>query len=120
MKLKHANGWFAAGPEVERALTLLSDGAFRLFMYLCLQASRETGRLSFNDRNLTVVLQKSRRSIITYLDELERHGICQIQSAPNQHRCGCIEICDAFWPYRVVTLFKDISAGPRAVRDLGH
>ena len=38
MKLKHAHGWFAAGPEMARAMTLLSDGAFKLFVYLCLQA----------------------------------------------------------------------------------
>ena len=46
MKLKHAHGWFAAGPEMARAMALLSDGAFKLFVYLCLQADRETGRMS--------------------------------------------------------------------------
>ena len=71
MKLKHAHGWFAAGPEMARAMTLLSDGAFKLFVYLCLQADRETARLAVNDRDLTVGLQKSRRSIVSYLDELE-------------------------------------------------
>ena len=99
MKLKHPNGWFAAGPEMARAMTLLSDGAFRLFVYLCLQANRDTGRIAVNDRELAVVLQKSRRSIVSYLDELERHEVCQIESALNQHRRGQIEICDAFWPY---------------------
>jgi hypothetical protein len=38
MKLKHSHGWFAAGPEVARALQCLSDGGFRLYLYLCLQA----------------------------------------------------------------------------------
>jgi hypothetical protein len=99
MKLKHAHGWFAAGPEMARAMTLLSDGAFKLFVYLCLQADRETGRLAVNDRDLTVRLHKSRRSIVSYLDEIETHGVCQIESALNQHRRGQIEICDAFWPY---------------------
>jgi hypothetical protein len=93
MKLKHANGWFAAGPEVARAMALLSDGAFKLFVYLCLQANRDTGRIAVNDRDLAVVQQKSRRSIVSYLDELEQHGICQIESALNQHRRGQIEIC---------------------------
>lgn len=99
MKLKHAHSWFAAGPEMRRAMTLLSDGAFKLFVYLCLQANRDTGRLPVNDRDLATVLQKSRRSIASYLDELERHGVCQIESALNQHRRGQTEICDAFWPY---------------------
>ena len=99
MKLKHPNGWFAAGPEMARAMTLLSDGAFKLFVYLCLQANRNTGRIAVNDRELAVVLQKSRRSMVSYMDELERHGVCQIEAALNQHRRGQIEICDAFWPY---------------------
>ena len=42
-KLKHPSGWFAAGWEVSRALGLLSDGAFRLFIYLCLNADRLMG-----------------------------------------------------------------------------
>lgn len=99
MKLKHAHGWFAAGPEVARAMTVLSDGAFKLFVYLCLQANRETGCLALNERELSIALQKSRGSIVTYLGELETHGVCQIESARNQHRRGQIAICDAFWPY---------------------
>ena len=67
MKLKHANGWFAAGPEVARAIALLSDGAFKLFVYLCLLANRYTGCFAFNDLVLATVLQKSLRSIVSYL-----------------------------------------------------
>lgn len=72
MKLKHANGWFAAGPEVARAMALLSDGAFKLFVYLCLQANRDTGRIAVNDRDLAVVQQKSRRSIVSQTPPAER------------------------------------------------
>ena len=36
--LKNPRGWFAAGAEVQKAMELLSDGAFRLFIYLCLNA----------------------------------------------------------------------------------
>jgi hypothetical protein len=107
MRLKHASGWFAAGPEMARAMTLLSDGAFKLFVYLCLQANRNTGRIAVNDRELAVVLQKSRRSMVSYMDELERHGVCQIESALNQHRRGQIEICDAFWPYHKTPIPTD-------------
>jgi len=42
MEIKHSN-WFAAGQEVQRALLLLSDGAFRLYFYLCFTANRSTG-----------------------------------------------------------------------------
>jgi len=61
--------------------------------------NRDTGRLSVNDRDLMIGLRKSRRSIISYLAELDRHGVCEIESARNQHHRGQIEIRDAFWPY---------------------
>lgn len=98
MKVKHTN-WFAAGPEVNRALTLLSDGAFRLYFYLCLQAVRDTGSVSASYADLAKALSKSRRSIVTYFEELRRHGVCQVQPAVNQHQDCEIEICDEFWPY---------------------
>jgi hypothetical protein len=43
--LKHPTGWFAAGREFAQALTLLSDGAFKLYVYACLRAGRHTGCL---------------------------------------------------------------------------
>ena len=42
--LKQPTGWFAAGREVAEALALLPDPVFRLYMYLCLNADRHTGR----------------------------------------------------------------------------
>jgi len=38
LRLKHATGWFAAGREVTEAMTLLSDAAFKVFLWLCLHA----------------------------------------------------------------------------------
>jgi hypothetical protein len=98
-RLKYPSGWFAAGREVARALALLSDGAFKLYIHLCLNADRRTGRLSAEHGRLATALRKSRRSVVTYLDELRRHGVCSSQAAVNQHLGGQIEICDAFWPY---------------------
>jgi len=98
-KLRHPSGWFAAGREVARALALLSDGAFKLYIHLCLNADRRTGRLSAEHGRLAKALCKSRRSVVTYLEELRRHGVCSIQTAVNQHLGGQIEICDVFWPY---------------------
>ena len=43
-RLKHRSGWFAAGEEVMQALEILSAEAFRLYLYLCLHAERQTGR----------------------------------------------------------------------------
>ena len=101
-KLKHPTGWFAAGQEVVRASGILSDGAFRLYIHLCLSADRSTGRLRARHADLAGALRKSRRSVVTYLEELRTLDVCTIRSAVNQHAVGEIEICDAFWPYERV------------------
>lgn len=98
-KLKSSGGWFAAGREVSRALALLSDGAFRLFIYFCLNADRKTGQMRITHGDLAKAVGRSRRSIIIYMEELERQQVCRTQSAANQHVSGHIEICDSFWPY---------------------
>ena len=98
MKIK-SSAWFAAGQEVERALLLLSDGAFRLYFYLCLNANRSAGLLAVSYSDLAIALGRSRRSIAAYADELRRNGICKVHPAANQHQRSEIEICDDFWPY---------------------
>jgi len=100
LTLKRPAGFFAAGREVDEALALLSDGAFKLFIFLCLHAERRTARLRFRQTDLARRLGKSPRSITTYLSELQRQGVCEIEAAANQHQAGWIEIADRFWPYR--------------------
>jgi DNA-binding Lrp family transcriptional regulator len=101
MEIKHSS-WFAAGPEVQGALLLLSDGAFRLYFYICLNAGRRTGRLSMSYLDLANKLGRSRRSIAAHFDELRREGICRLDTAANQHHRTAIEVCDEFWPYTKV------------------
>ncbi|MCU1294037.1 MAG: hypothetical protein JWP08_2887, partial [Bryobacterales bacterium] len=67
--LKNPMGWFAAGREVTRAMALLSDGAFKVYMHVCLTADRSTGKLKIAQGDLTLALRKSRRSIANYLEE---------------------------------------------------
>ena len=43
--LKQPTGWFAAGREFAQAITLLSDGAFKLYVHACSAANRHTGCL---------------------------------------------------------------------------
>ena len=45
LELKCSSGWFAAGREVRLAATLLSDSAFKLFVWVCLHAERNSGQL---------------------------------------------------------------------------
>jgi hypothetical protein len=98
MEVKHSN-WFAAGAEVQRALMLLSDGAFRLYVYICLNASRKSGRISVSYTTMAKTIGRSRRSVVSHFDELRRQGICHISPAVNQHHCTEIEVCEEFWPY---------------------
>jgi hypothetical protein len=97
--LKNPTGWFAAGREVARAMTLLSDGAFKVYMHVFLTADRSTGRMKLAHGDIAAALKKSRRSIVTYLEELCQHQICSIEAARNQHVAGHIEVCNPFWPY---------------------
>lgn len=97
--LKNPTGWFAAGREVARAMTLLSDGAFKVYVHVCLTADRSTGRVKLVHGDIARALNKSRRSIVTYLEELREHHICSVEAARNQHTAGQIEVCDPFWPY---------------------
>jgi hypothetical protein len=84
-------------------MTLLSDGAFRLYMFLCLRADRSSGRLEIDQTSVAKSLAKSRRSVIAYFEELKQRGVCEVKVAANQHTRGVVQICDAFWPYVVPT-----------------
>ena len=91
--LKQPTGWFAAGREVAQALALLSDGAFKLYIHLCLEADRHTGRAVIDPSVLTQSLRKDPAWIETSLGELHLNKVCE-------RRGNRIEICDRFWPYQ--------------------
>jgi hypothetical protein len=93
-RLKQPTGWFAAGHEVDDALSLLSDGAFRLFMWLCLHADRSRGSIRANNSGLTRTLGRGEEQIAAALDELVRKRVCIF------YIDGVIEIADRFWPYQ--------------------
>lgn len=94
LELKCSSGWFAAGREVRLAASLLSDSAFKLFVWICLHAERNSGRLPLVINELARSLQKSEREIDRCVQELVHAGACRLY-AP-----GCIEIQERFWPYR--------------------
>jgi len=99
LTLKHPSGFFAAGCEMKDALTLLSDGAFKVYVYVCLQADRHTAQFRFRMAELAQATGHSTRSLTTYLDELHRTEAAIVYRAANQHELGRIEIGDRFWPY---------------------
>jgi hypothetical protein len=93
LQLKQPTGWFAAGREVAEALTLLPDPSFRLYLYICLNADRRTGRLVIDPANLARVLGRAPAAIEDHLSQLSSHGVCH-------RRGGVLEIRDRFWPYQ--------------------
>jgi len=78
---------------------MLSDGAFRLFTWICINAHRPSGRLETTHKELATALGKSRRALGAYIAELEQKGICRIQRAVNQHARTSFEVTDHYWPY---------------------
>ena len=98
LKIKGHTGWFAAAANWQAALQELSDGAFKLFVHISLDAERSTGRLLFRQQDLARALRKSRRSIGTYLQELEQRQVCRVRRSPNQHAPGVLEIAEQYWP----------------------
>lgn len=96
LQLKQPTGWFAAGREFTQALTLLSDGAFKLYVHLCLNANRHTGRLSATVDDLARVLTRAPTSVAMNLDELEACAVCRVIRNGSQL---VLEIRDRFWPY---------------------
>ena len=99
LALKEPRNWFAAGSSFQRALTILSDGAFKLFAHLCLQADRRTGTVTASQVELAAAIGRSKRIIGRYVDELQSKAVCSVHPARNQHAATSFEILDAFWPY---------------------
>ena len=98
-RLKQPSGSFAADAIFRKALALLSDGAFKLFAYLCLEAMRPTGRVETTHKQLMTALGKSKRSIGTYVEELQTNQVCKVVPAKNQYGRTVFEISDSYWPY---------------------
>lgn len=119
--LKEPSGWFAAGRSLRQALTLLSDGAFKLFAYLCLEADRRTGRFETTQRELAQALGKSRRAIGSYVAELDRNKICHVRQGANQFARTLFEIADEYWPYEShaadSSASREMTTYVRAVRE---
>jgi len=98
-RLKTKPGWFPAGIEFRNTLTILSDGAFKLFVHVSLLANRHTGCYETTQMELARALDKSRRVIGKYSAELKQKGICSITRGKNQHSRNLFQISNDYWPY---------------------
>jgi len=99
LRLKNARNWFAAGMEVQLAIETLTDGAFKVFMHICLNAERSTGVLHTTQVELARNLKKSHGSIRKYLVEMEKAGISQISFSNSPRTRGFVQISPPYWPY---------------------
>jgi hypothetical protein len=102
LRLKRPTGWFAAGQEMATALPLLSDAAFKLYVFLCLNVDRHSARRVWEALELANLLHCGLHSVTDSLQELCRREIC-IRHPDADGRIApdrlSIEICDRFWPY---------------------
>ena len=94
LRLKRPTGWFAAGQEVAAALEVLSGDAFKLYLYLCLNAERQTGRIAGKPDDTVRLFQDAGQSQVAW-EELFRQQICVRWEA-------AVEICARFWPYEKI------------------
>jgi hypothetical protein len=97
LRLKRTTGWFAAGQEVAMALPLLSDAAFKLYVFLCLNVNRHSARKVWEPMELANLFQRDHPSMTDALEELCRREVCIRH--PDANGRIAIEICDRFWPY---------------------
>lgn len=91
--LKQSTGWYAAGWTFAEAMTILSDGAFKLFAWLCLNADRHTGRIRSPAAEIAQALGKSAGEIQAASEELFQRGVCRRSTDLE------VEIADRYWPY---------------------
>ena len=96
--LKQPTGWFAAGREFTQAITILSDGAFKLYVYACLRAGRHTGCLRATVDELARAMTRAPTTVTMNLDELEERAVCRV--IRNGGSQLVLEIRDRFWPYQ--------------------
>jgi hypothetical protein len=90
--LKQSTGWFAAGWTFAEAMSVLSDAAFKLFAWLCLNADRHTGRVRIGVVEIAQCLGKSEGEIEAAREELAEHGVCRVEGIE-------VEVADRYWPY---------------------
>ncbi len=99
MKIKQERGWFPAGDEMLRAFNILSDGAFRLYFYVCLHASRTSATYVSSQALLAKSVHRSKGSTGKYIEEMRAAGVLDVNRARNQHEESAMKICERFWPY---------------------
>jgi hypothetical protein len=106
LRLKNTRNWFAAGIEVQQALEILTDGAFKVFMHICLNAERQTGILRTTQVELARNLKKANGTIRKCLIEMEQAGISRNSFSNSPRVGGSVQISPPYWPYEREAEYK--------------
>ena len=102
LQLKKATGWFPAGYGFLKAMTILSDGPFKVFVYLCLKADRQTATCQSSYQRLAAGVGKSRHTVEAYVAELKAKGLCTVVTSRIPYVGSTIRIADEYWPFVTV------------------
>jgi len=100
LQLKKPNGWFPAGEAFLQALTQLSDGAFKLFVFLCLKADRQTAAYTVSQHSLASAIGKSKPATEEYIAELKTKGFCSVRPSRIPYVGTSFRISEKYWPYQ--------------------
>src|SRR5260370_41009119 len=84
LRLKRPTGWFAAGREMATALPILSDAAFKLYVFLCLNVDRYSARRVWDAQELANLLHCSLPRVTDSLQELCRREAWSRHSLPQR------------------------------------
>ena len=77
LRIKRDVGWFPAGLEVATALEVLSDAAFKLYVFLCLNADRHSGRMVWAPQEIANQLRRDCQSVGDALaNSAGRESVC--------------------------------------------
>jgi hypothetical protein len=121
LRLKKPNGWFPAGEGFLQAMTQLSGGAFKLFVFLCLNADRQTAAYTVSQRSLASAIGKSKPATEEYLAELKTRGFCTVHPSRIPYVGTSFRINEKYWPYQSANngaVEEDSDGYVNAVRDL--
>jgi hypothetical protein len=99
LQLKKASGWFPAGDGFFRAMKVLSDGPFKLFVFLCLKADRHTASCQSSYQQVAAAIGKSRHTAEAYAAELRDKGFCTVVSSHIPYVGSIFRIADEYWPF---------------------
>jgi hypothetical protein len=99
LKLKKATGWFPAGDGFLKAMTVLQDGPFKLFVFLCLNADRQTACCQSSYQRLAAGIGKSKHTVEAYVAELKAKGLCTVVTSRIPYVGSTIRIADEYWPF---------------------